>query len=99
MYLGAVGVESLDNVYLDFDESVFLVGGYDGVSWLSALDLYCPSQDMLKTLKPMGNVRSYSSVVKLNGELYVFGGGNGSLWYDTGTLAHYLYHSLSVTCF
>lgn len=83
VHLDAVGFESLDNLHLDFDESVFLVGGYDGVSWLSALDLYCPSQDILKTLKPMAAVRSYSSVAKLNGELYVFGGGNGSLWYDT----------------
>ncbi|CAI9097220.1 OLC1v1033594C1 [Oldenlandia corymbosa var. corymbosa] len=79
-------LESKSNagIQLDLGESIFLVGGYDGSSWLSALNLYCPSRDVLKYLKPMDCARSYSSVVKLNGELYVIGGGNGSgKWYDT----------------
>ncbi|CAK9136691.1 unnamed protein product [Ilex paraguariensis] len=76
-------MESFDELPLELDELILLVGGYDGVSWLSALDAYSPSKDMIKALKPMGSVRSYASVARLNGELYVFGGGNGSLWYDT----------------
>ncbi|XP_027767706.1 uncharacterized protein LOC107029308 isoform X2 [Solanum pennellii] len=64
-------------------EMIFLTGGYDGVSWLSALDSYLPSFDMLKSLKPMNSVRAYASVAKLNGEFYVFGGGTASVWYDT----------------
>ncbi|KAJ8551019.1 hypothetical protein K7X08_000389 [Anisodus acutangulus] len=64
-------------------ELIFLTGGYDGVSWLSALDSYLPSFDVLKSLKPMNSVRAYASVAKLSGEFYVFGGGTGSLWYDT----------------
>lgn len=83
VHMGAGGIESNENLALDFDESILLVGGYDGVSWLSALDLYSPSQDVLKSLKPMSSIRSYCSVVKLYGELYVLGGGNGSLWYDS----------------
>ncbi|KAG4912445.1 hypothetical protein JHK85_053737 [Glycine max] len=31
----------------------------------------------------MSLVRSYALVVWLNGEIYVFGGGNGYVWYDT----------------
>ncbi|KAL3531636.1 hypothetical protein ACH5RR_005157 [Cinchona calisaya] len=83
VHVDETGIESFDDLQLDLDESILLVGGYDGVSWLSSLDLYSPSQDVLKSLKPMNSVRSYSSVAKLNGELYVFGGGNGCIWYDT----------------
>ncbi|KAM7526543.1 hypothetical protein LguiA_016445 [Lonicera macranthoides] len=68
---------------LDLAELIFLVGGYDGSSWLSALDAYSPLQDVLTPLSPMNAVRSFASVAELNSELYVFGGGNGLLWYDT----------------
>ncbi|KAF3665413.1 hypothetical protein FXO37_11043 [Capsicum annuum] len=64
-------------------EMIFVTGGYDGVSWLSALDSYLPSFDVLNLLKPMNSVRAYASVAKLSGEFYVFGGGTGNLWYDT----------------
>ncbi|XP_059305309.1 uncharacterized protein LOC132056918 isoform X1 [Lycium ferocissimum] len=75
-------IDPTDDAHLKH-ESIFLTGGYDGVSWLSALDSYLPSFDVLKSLKPMNSVRAYASVAKLSGEFYVFGGGTGSLWYDT----------------
>lgn len=77
------GNVSSNAINLDPDDLVYLAGGYDGVSWLSSLDCYSPSQDVIKSLKPMNSIRSYASVAKLNGELYVFGGGNSSLWYET----------------
>lgn len=77
-------VESSDKVHFDPTESVYLVGGYDGESWLSTLDLYFPRGDVRKSLKPMNCVRSYASTSLLNGELYIFGGGDGQLWYNTG---------------
>ncbi|XP_057965101.1 uncharacterized protein LOC131155742 isoform X2 [Malania oleifera] len=76
-------IETSDELRLDVDEFIYLVGGYDGVSWLAALDAYSPSRDVLKSLKSMNYVRSYASVAKLNGEIYVFGGGNGCSWYDS----------------
>ncbi|PHT49036.1 Heat shock protein 82 [Capsicum baccatum] len=60
-------------------EMIFLTGGYDDVLWLSTLDSYLPSFDVLNLLKPMNSVRAYSSVAKLSGEFYVFSGGTGSL--------------------
>lgn len=75
-------IDHTDDAHLKH-EMIFLTGGYDGESWLSALDSYLPSLDVLKSLKPMNSVRAYASVAKLNGEFYVFGGGTGSLWYDT----------------
>ncbi|XP_041024850.1 uncharacterized protein LOC121265327 isoform X2 [Juglans microcarpa x Juglans regia] len=76
-------IDGLDEVHLDPNESIFLIGGYDGESWLSAVNLYDPSQDVIKSLRPMNSVRSFSSAAQLKGELYVFGGGNGNVWYDT----------------
>lgn len=32
----------------------------------------------------MSSIHSHASIVQLNGELYVFGGGNGCIWYDKG---------------
>ncbi|KAM3689940.1 hypothetical protein ACJW31_09G083400 [Castanea mollissima] len=78
--------EGIDELHLDHNESVFLAGGYDGKSWLSALDSYFPSHDVIKSLKPMSCARSYFSAARLNNDLYVFGGGSGqdgSEWYDT----------------
>ena len=79
--------EVIDELHLDHNESVFLAGGYDGISCLSSLDLYYPSHDVIKSLKPMSCARSYFSAAQLNNDLYVFGGGSdqdGSEYYDTG---------------
>lgn len=77
-------LESSDELRLDPSESIYLVGGCDGDSWLSTLELYLPSCDVIKTLKPMSSARSYASAAMLNGELYIFGGGDGNSWYNTG---------------
>ena len=65
-------------------DSILIVGGFDGSSWLSALDSYSPLLDTMKSLKPMTSVRSYASAATLNGELYIFGGVDGDMWHDTG---------------
>ncbi|KAI7743060.1 hypothetical protein M8C21_007109 [Ambrosia artemisiifolia] len=65
------------------DDLIFLVGGYDGMSWFSSLDAYSPSNNCIKSLKPMNTARCYAPVSVLNGELYVFGGGTRGVWYDT----------------
>lgn len=76
--------EQIADSCLDPCESIFLIGGYDGASHLSTLELYDPSRDMIKSLRPMRSVRAYASVAWLNSQLYVFGGGNGCVWYNTG---------------
>lgn len=75
--------EQIADSCLDPCESIFLIGGYDGASHLSTLELYDPSRDMIKSLRPMRSVRAYASVAWLNSQLYVFGGGNGCVWYNT----------------
>ncbi|KAI7752707.1 hypothetical protein M8C21_010682 [Ambrosia artemisiifolia] len=65
------------------DDPILLVGGFDGVSWLSSLDCYTPSQNLTKSLSPMNTERCYAAVSKLDGELFVFGGGTCGQWFDT----------------
>ncbi|GAB4857293.1 hypothetical protein Ancab_015201 [Ancistrocladus abbreviatus] len=76
-------IESLDKQQFGIEDIIFLVGGYDGESWLSSLDLYSPSRDIIKLKRPLLTVRSYTAVANLNGHLYVVGGGDGEVWYDT----------------
>ena len=95
MVLNERVVEAFDDLNLDPCESMFLLGGYDGESWLSAFDSYYPSQNVLKSLRPMNSARSYASVAQLNGELYAIGGGNGQVWYDTG-MYHYCKFCFSI---
>ncbi|PIA37466.1 hypothetical protein AQUCO_03000204v1 [Aquilegia coerulea] len=77
--------KSFDEPRLGHDEDIWIMGGYDGVSWLQTLDRYSPSTDYVKSLEPMSSVRSYASAAVLNGLIYSFGGWNGydNLWYDT----------------
>ncbi|KAI3971339.1 hypothetical protein MKX01_008183 [Papaver californicum] len=75
--------ESIDELSLGANELVFLIGGFDGSSWLSAMDCYSPSRDSMRSLRSMNLVRSYAAASALNGEIYVFGGGDGTSWYDT----------------
>ena len=67
-----------------FDNSLLIVGGYNGSSWISDLSLYSPTHDIVKSLSPMTFMRSYASAAQLNGELYLVGGVHGNHWYDTG---------------
>ncbi|CAN6576060.1 unnamed protein product [Malus baccata var. baccata] len=75
--------ESWNVLHYDPDESIYLVGGYDGESCLSAFDAYYPSEDKTKPPSPMSAVRSYVSAAQLYGNLYVIGGSNGQVCYDT----------------
>ncbi|KAK1428014.1 hypothetical protein QVD17_16832 [Tagetes erecta] len=86
------GISSSNELHLDdssdvnldcCDDLIFLVGGYDGGSWFSSLDSYSPSNNHIKSLKPMNTARCYAPVSILNGQLYVFGGGTRGVWYDT----------------
>ncbi|GAU17154.1 hypothetical protein TSUD_177840 [Trifolium subterraneum] len=70
-------------LHLEAKDSVFLIGGSDGESLLAAMDMYCTSQNVIKSLKPMNCHRSYASVVELNGLIYVFGGGDDIVWFDS----------------
>ena len=85
--------------HLNMDELLLVAGGYDGYFWLSALDSYCPFQDLKKPLASMNFARSHASAANLNGELYMFGGVLGDLWYDTGTFVFLSVFSFSLECF
>ncbi|TVU51562.1 hypothetical protein EJB05_02997, partial [Eragrostis curvula] len=68
---------------LGSEDVIYLVGGFDGFSFLPSLDSFSPSLDILTPLKPMSVGKSYSSTVALSGKIFVLGGGDGSCWFDT----------------
>ncbi|XP_017235815.2 uncharacterized protein LOC108209426 [Daucus carota subsp. sativus] len=68
---------------LNIEESMLLVGGYNGKAYLTSLDAYLPSKNKMKSLTPMSIARSSASVAQICGELYVFGGRIDSEWYNT----------------
>ncbi|XP_048127187.1 kelch-like protein 3 isoform X2 [Rhodamnia argentea] len=76
-------IQSSEELDLDLKDSIIIVGGYDGSSWLSAVYSYFPSHNVVKSLKPMNCIRAYASVAKFKEELFVFGGGDGESWHDT----------------
>uniref|UniRef100_A0A0E0DML1 DCD domain-containing protein n=1 Tax=Oryza meridionalis TaxID=40149 RepID=A0A0E0DML1_9ORYZ len=63
--------------------SIFLIGGYNGVSWLSSLDAFSPEKDILVPLAPLSSARSYASVATLEGCIFVCGGGVGDSFGNT----------------
>ncbi|KAK3027110.1 hypothetical protein RJ639_042404 [Escallonia herrerae] len=76
-----VEAEPLNEPHPESDELVVILGGYDGSAWLSAFDSYSPSYDITRSLSPMTFLRSYASVAKLDGELYIMGGTHGNVCY------------------
>ncbi|KAF6144099.1 hypothetical protein GIB67_007560 [Kingdonia uniflora] len=68
------------------DELVYILGGYDGSTWLSSLESYSPSKETVRSHMPMRCIRAYASTTVFNGDIYIFGGGNGvdlDVWYDS----------------
>ncbi|TVU25142.1 hypothetical protein EJB05_27624 [Eragrostis curvula] len=63
--------------------SIFLIGGYNGVTWLSSLDSLTPDKDVLVGLTPICSARSYAPAAVLDGHIFAFGGGDAMSWYNT----------------
>ncbi|KAA0054992.1 ring canal kelch-like protein isoform X1 [Cucumis melo var. makuwa] len=76
-------LQSIKELPANLDESILIMGGFDGSSWLSTMNCYYPSRNSMESLPAMRFMRSLASTGKLNGEIYVLGGVNGSVWYDT----------------
>ncbi|TVU21684.1 hypothetical protein EJB05_31336 [Eragrostis curvula] len=70
---------------------IFLIGGYRGSVCLSTLEVFFPTTDKLMPLRPMSSARAYAAIAALNDHMYVFGGGDGSSWYHTGTYSNFLH--------
>ncbi|KAK3135959.1 hypothetical protein QOZ80_5BG0425900 [Eleusine coracana subsp. coracana] len=68
---------------LGSEDVIYLVGGFDGFSFLPSLDSFSPSLDILTPLKPMTVGKSYASTVALGGKIFVLGGGDGACWFDS----------------
>nr|KYP37786.1 B2 protein [Cajanus cajan] len=52
--------------HVDPKESLSLKPDFDTKSWLTALNFYCPFQNVTKSLYPVNRVQSYDSILELN---------------------------------
>jgi len=64
--------------------SIYLLGGHDGCSWLGTLDAYLPETNNVRCIAEVPTTRSYAAATILDGSIYIFGGGNGILWHNSG---------------
>ncbi|KAG7549107.1 Development/cell death domain [Arabidopsis thaliana x Arabidopsis arenosa] len=79
-------IHSPDDSSLDPTEAILLLGGFekDSETWLSSVQSYFPSRNVVKAHSSMSCIRSNASVAKLDGKIYVFGGDDGGRgWTNT----------------
>lgn len=87
-------IHSPDDSSLDPTEAILLLGGFDKDSetWLSSVQSYFPSRNVVKAHSSMCCIRSNAPVAKLDGKIYVFGGDDGGRdWTNTGTASLFLF--------
>lgn len=68
----------------DLEKELCLVGGFNGHSWLTSLELYSPTLNQLETVGPLNCIRSYCALANLNSELFLLGGFSGDMWHNAG---------------
>ena len=59
------------------DDTLYAIGGYDGVAYLPTVEVYDPATDHWTTKTPMPTPRAIASALALDGKLYVAGGYTG----------------------
>ncbi|KAL3700377.1 hypothetical protein R1sor_018399 [Riccia sorocarpa] len=65
-------------------EEIYLIGGLgDQLSRLESVIIWSPSDNKIRNAAPMLTPRCCAGASVLNDNIYVFGGGDGSSWYDT----------------
>lgn len=64
---------------------LFIVGGHDSANWLDTVDVFSPGAEggRWAQLVPQGAPRSFAAAAVLDRMLYVSGGGNGEVWFDS----------------
>ncbi|WOL14798.1 hypothetical protein Cni_G23579 [Canna indica] len=69
--------------YVEPEQVIYLIGGYNGSCWLSAFDSFSPFSDELMHINSMSAARSYTAAAALDGNIFVMGGGDGNSWYSS----------------
>jgi N-acetylneuraminic acid mutarotase len=59
------------------NDTLYAIGGYDGVAYLPTVELYDPATDHWTTKAPMPTARAIATALALDGKLYVAGGYTG----------------------
>eukprot|EP00887_Chlorella_sp_A99_P000817 scaffold5.g817.t1 len=64
-------------------ETIVLVGGHDGASWLNTVEVYNTGSASWASLPPLDLPRSFSAAAASPAHLFVAGGGDGQEWFDS----------------
>lgn len=82
----SISLSSAATPLAEAEQAIYLMGGYNGTTWLSTLDCFSPATDILASLRPMSVKRSYASAVALSNNIFVFGGRDSESCFSTGTV-------------
>ena len=68
-------------------QDLYILGGLADV-WLDSVVVYSPLSNQLKNVASLLAPRSYAASSILHGYVYLYGGGDGTSWSDSGTYLH-----------
>eukprot|EP00957_Ditylum_brightwellii_P192451 14651819-Ditylum_brightwellii.AAC.2 len=57
---------------------IYVLGGYDGSSYLSSVEVYSTTSGQWTSIAPMQTNHCYRAAVSMGGQIYVMGGHDGS---------------------
>lgn len=60
----------------EFNGKIYVIGGINGLQYLSSVEEYDPITDTWTTKAPMNNARAYFRLAIINGKIYAVGGSN-----------------------
>jgi len=62
---------------------IYILGGL-AHTWLESVIVYSPAMNQMRSAAPMLAPCSYAAASLLDGNMYLYGGGDGSSWSDSG---------------
>lgn len=72
-------------------QELYILGGLADV-WLDSVVAFSPHPNQLKNVTPLLAPRSYAASSILHGYIYLYGGGDGTSWSDSGIRLHLQTH-------
>lgn len=68
-------------------QELYILGGLADV-WLDSVVAFSSLSNELKSITPLLAPRAYAAASILHGYMYIFGGGDGTSWSDSGIYLH-----------
>lgn len=68
-------------------KELFILGGLADV-WLDTVVAYSPQKNQCRNIASLLGCRAYAATSICHGYIYLYGGGDGTSWSDSGTFLH-----------